>query len=258
MTTPRTDRAPLALAALVLLLPLSVRAAAGLANSKHNLAADSGNEVRAVSELNSCAFCHTPHGAQSTRLLWNHTQTEQQAYNYGTDEDGLPVTATAFGTPLPTTVRPATRRCLGCHDGSISVGDVSAGTDIDIQPSASVASGKMLTMVVGADGDLSGEHPVGIPYAAEVGYNGANSAAAVNDVVKGDFFSVRRAGCTTPTGICTSANPDINLIPNQDGTTTNVGIECTTCHEPHNRFGFDKLLRVSEEFSALCKSCHNK
>jgi predicted CXXCH cytochrome family protein len=35
-------------------------------------------------------------------------------------------------------------------------------------------------------------------------------------------------------------------------------VECTSCHDPHNRSGVDKMLVMSNRRSALCLACHVK
>jgi len=41
-------------------------------DSKHNLSASGGNEIRATGESEVCIFCHTPHHArQDIPYLWN-------------------------------------------------------------------------------------------------------------------------------------------------------------------------------------------
>jgi len=58
-----------------------------------------------------CTYCHTPHSASSTALLWNHTLS---ASTFTWSE-----VATGGGTPYPTigpTYRGPTVKCLSCHD----------------------------------------------------------------------------------------------------------------------------------------------
>ena len=260
---------PLAAALLGTLLPLA--AAAAIKDSAHDLSAGSAAVVRSTdSEI--CKFCHAPHRAQSTQLLWSHTQTSQAAFNWGGQ------TTTLAGTNLPTSLRAASKACLGCHDGSIALGDVrNAGGGVAgvlNVPDVAVANhtvlgGRMVSgnvNLVGAGGNLSGSHPVGVPYAGQSGYNGINSAvpaAKVNDQT-GSYWTVKTAGCSNNTGVCTSAiaagtnGAVIQLYDNVPGTKVNVGLECPSCHEPHNAFGFAWLMRVDAQTTdGLCRSCHN-
>lgn len=267
------------LAAMILLLPATGLAAPGIRNSDHDLSNSSTTALKNANAANNeiCIYCHTPHRAQSTQFLWNHSPTTVVAWNWGNDLDGNAMTKTTTGTALPTTLRSGSKRCLGCHDGSVALGDVSNAGDGSagvIPGLASIvgltdATGKLIdaTHMVGAGGNMGGNHPVSIPYAQQTGYNGQNSSvpAAWMGAV-GGYFAVTTAGCTSPTGVCTTAaaadganGAAVNLIPNVAGGTTNVGVECSSCHEPHNQFDFAYFTRVDNTVaSGLCRSCHNK
>jgi Doubled CXXCH motif (Paired_CXXCH_1) len=248
----------------------------GIRNSAHDLSNSSGTAAlksQAANHNQICIICHTPHHAQSTQLLWNHTPTLTASFTWGNDMDGA-------GTNLPTTLRSASKRCLGCHDGTVAVGDMSnsgggfAGvmTGFANVAGQTDADGKLVNAayLVGGGGSMGGNHPISIPYAGETAYNSIDSsvpAADVGPAVLGGYYSVvTGAACTSASGICTAAPASdgrngaaVNLIPNLTGATTNAGIECTSCHEPHNRYGFHAFSRVDvENASGLCRSCHNK
>lgn len=258
---------------LVVLLP--GMAFAQIANTAHDLGSGSTADVRATTETQLCKFCHTPHVAQSTQLLWNHTQTAAVAFTWGNDLDGNALTATTEGTTLPTALRNASKRCLACHDGTVAIGDVSNanGGVAGIMPITTVAGRSTAGGLMiggnrtGVGGNLGGNHPVSVPYAGETyGLNVSGvPAAKVGAAVIGGYYNVVTAGCTSPSGVCTSATGGalngaaINLIPFTPGGTTNVGVECTTCHDPHGvGGGVPYFARVPVAGSALCRSCHNK
>ncbi|HEY3448483.1 MAG TPA: cytochrome c3 family protein [Myxococcales bacterium] len=263
-------------AVAAILLPGVVFAQAGIRNSKHDLSNSSTAVVKSTAANNQiCIFCHTPHKAQSTQLLWNHTQTAVATYSWGNDLSANPLTATTQGTPLPTTLRGQSKICLGCHDGSIALGNVSnagggvAGTIAITALAGRVdAAGLLLPAggyTIGVGGSMGGHHPVSIPYAGQTGYNGIASSAT-GDGTLGNYYSVVTTGCTSASGLCTNAGAldgrnglAINLLPNAAGATTNLGIECSSCHEPHNKTGFANFTLVNNSSaSGLCRSCHNK
>lgn len=262
-----------------LMLPAAAFAQSGIRNSKHDLSNSSTSALKNQNpaENQICKYCHTPHRAQSTQVVWNHTQTANVTHNWGNDLDGNGLTQTTQGTALPTTLRSRSRRCLGCHDGSVAIGDVSnagGGAPGIIPGLESIAgftdaTGKLIdtTHVVGASGNMGGNHPVSIAYAGQSGYNGTNSGATADGVDgAGNYWLVATTGCTSASGICTNApttdgrnGANIQLIPNTPGTTTNVGIECVSCHEPHKKYGYPYFARVDvTSASGLCRSCHAK
>ena len=265
-----------------LMLPMAAFAATpGIRNSSHDLSSSSATSTvkNAAGNNQLCVYCHTPHKAASPQLLWNHTATQTSAWTWGSDMDGNALTKTTAGTTLPTSLRGSSKRCLACHDGTVALGDVSNagdGTTGIIAGLANIAgqtnaAGALVNAgyLVGATGNMGGNHPISIPYAGQSAYNGMDSAVAgamVGPAVQGGYYDVVTGACASPTGVCTSAPPTdgrdgtaINLIPNVPGGTTNVGIECASCHEPHNKYGYPFFARVDvTNASGLCRSCHNK
>src|SRR5690348_13737940 len=118
----------------------------------------------------ACTFCHTPHRAIQSRLLWNHTLS-QNAFSWSDS------TTTMGGTPMPTISTSWTgpsKFCLSCHDGSVAIGDIawfneqawsttSGMTPIATTPSKHNAPGDEFQIAT-ATGDLKGNHPVAFPY----------------------------------------------------------------------------------------------
>lgn len=267
-------------AALVAGVFLPATALAQIRNSDHDLSFSSTTTVKNqnATENQICKYCHTPHRAQSTQLVWNHTASTTTSWTWGNDLDGAALTKTTAGTTLPTGLKSGSKRCLGCHDGTVAIGDVSNAGDgaAGVIPGlASIgtftnAAGRLIdaTHMVGVGGSMGGNHPVSIPYAGQTAYNGLNSGSgAIADGNPGNYYAVATASCGSPTGVCTAGpttdgrdGTKINLIPNTPGGTTNVGIECTSCHEPHNKYSPNEYFtRVDVgNASGLCRSCHNK
>ncbi|MBI4817250.1 MAG: hypothetical protein HY791_13390 [Deltaproteobacteria bacterium] len=254
------------LAAFLMLAPAGAFAQ-GIVGSRHDLSVTGNANAHATTEAELCKFCHTPHKANSTSLLWNHRQTAVAAFTWGG------ATITAAGTTLPSSLKPASKQCMGCHDGTISVGDLYNGgagiPSIIAMTGAGLTAGGMLAVgsayLLASGGDMSGNHPISIPYAGQANYNGISSTAIANGTI-GNYWGVAVAGCNTPSGVCTTATGGgldgtrINLL--RDTTTNTYGIECTSCHEPHNQFGGATgnvyFLRLGMSQSVLCRSCHNK
>jgi predicted CXXCH cytochrome family protein len=253
-------------ALLVAALAIPVAASAQITPSKHNFSASSGTNAaaKATTENEICIFCHAPHRALQQDAIWSHVATAKTTGWVGAN-------VTQAGTLLPTTVTSGSARCEACHDGSVAVGSVSnAGNGVAgviTMGGADIAAGtgvlQNAAFIVGGDLGANGSanHPVSIPYAGAT-YNGITSKALADGAL-GNYYTVLIAGCTNATGACTSNGANgkiINLYGNAGAaaTTTNVGIECGSCHEAHNRYALPNLLRVTNTSSALCLACHNK
>lgn len=248
----------------------------GIRNSSHDLSATSGTMDVKGTNTQICIYCHTPHKAQSTQFLWNHTPTTNTVWAWGNDLDGNALTKTSTGTPLPTTLRSGSKRCLGCHDGSVALGDVTNAADgaagiiagLGAIAGKTDTTGKLIdvTHQVGVGGAMGGNHPVSIPYAGQTGYNGQASSVKNMGGVIGGYYDATTANCVSTTGVCTTAPTGdgrngslINLVPQVAGGTTSLGVECVSCHEPHGKYGNAFFTRIDVgAASGLCRSCHNK
>jgi hypothetical protein len=212
-----------------------------------------------------CTFCHTPHKAQSTRLLWNHTLSS----NTFSWSDAATTTG---GTNLPN-ISPAYQgasvRCLSCHDGTVAIGDVSWFAEKPNNGAGALNTLTVLTApgqvtpgefaIASTGGDLKGNHPVAIPFPF------GNVASTYN-------------GNTTGSNVDTSewqANPTtagIRLFTDTGGgsitagaTAGKTGIECSSCHDPHNGHTVpttsDFFLRgnfTGSDANYICNKCHKK
>lgn len=238
----------------------------GLLGTPHDFASGTGTLGASVGTVGLCTFCHTPHKAASTLLLWNHTLSSN---TFAWD-----VAATTAGTALPgfvgNTYKGPSAKCLSCHDGSVAVGDVgwfnmapkngtgALNTFMIGSAKTSNDSTSQTDMLVGASGSLTGTHPVAIPYplnGAPNVYNGSTTGAqlATNDFV------------TDPTANNMRLYSDVgggNIVGKvQPGKT---GIECSSCHDPHNKASKDNyFLRgyvtgSTQASGYICLQCHIK
>jgi hypothetical protein len=205
-----------------------------------------------------CSYCHTPHSAQSTALLWNH----KMSANTFTWDEATTSGGTTYATLTPT-YKGASVKCLSCHDGSVAIGDVSLYKQrLNTGPAAvwntHTVSG--LAQIATSSGGMKGNHPVGMPYPFANAVNSYNSVSTGADVVLTEFVG-------DPT---LSSTAKIKLY-NQTGTTISggpasgvTGMECSTCHDPHNKSATDDLfLRGKIAGSAIadgyiCVQCHIK
>jgi hypothetical protein len=259
----------------------------GLATTPHDFTSNGLGDLHDTAAGNEglCTFCHTPHKAQTTLLLWNH-QLSGSTFTWD-------VSATTAGTTLPTNLNQSyggvSVKCLSCHDGTVAVGDIAwyreqpwvmggSGPYGNVGPITNGLGGQASNLSLGTSGEfliangagagnMAGNHPVGVPFPfqglANV-YNGSTSGADASQLLT-DW---------QPNPL-TSTTANIRLFANAAGTNnfsaikstytgTNVGIECSSCHDPHNKQSVDDLFlrgKIAGSTVAdgyLCEQCHKK
>jgi predicted CXXCH cytochrome family protein len=248
-------------AAALIALAWAGRAAAqgapvSIATSKHNFQLQTNpvhvDQAVAGAEDGLCVFCHTPHKGASSLLLWNHRFSAND-YSWKDVDAGRTTGGTAYPVNLQTWSG-STRKCLSCHDGTVSIGALywsnatatptvaMAGTD----QAGGILNNPAYVIPQFADrADLKGNHPVGVPYSY------GQVASTYNGIATGP--DVRLAQWVpAPSGV---------KIFGAGGGGAPVagaaGIECASCHDPHGT-GNPFFLRVPKTASQLCLSCHIK
>lgn len=230
-------------------------ASAGVVGSKHDMTTATGAAAQTTgATAQVCVFCHTPHGSDASVTaapLWNKSlpiATDFQDYTSST----LDGTADLAGSP--------SLACLSCHDGTQAMDTVlnaptnasgynynASGAQIDTG-AVDVMAGEPVP-VLGED--LRDDHPVSVEYAgggatfgtAYTANNAAYADSAFQAVVLVSGNS--RAGAS-------------GLLPLYEKTAGgNAFVECASCHDPHNNTNFS-FLRISNDASAVCVSCHDK
>lgn len=234
---------------------LSAIVGMGLAGTDHDFTgrASTGNGTA----IGLCSFCHTPHKAKSTLLLWNHTLS---ANTFQWD-----VAATTSGTKLPGFTGNAyngpSAKCLSCHDGSVAIGDVGWFDEkAQVLNTFQIGKDNDTTKQVGKGGNLGGTHPVAIPYplmGSPGVYNGSTTGA---QLASDDF-------------VADPSQNNIRLYSDVGGGAIvgkaqvgSSGIECSSCHDPHNKAATDdKFLRGKMAGNTaggadgyICLACHKK
>ena len=245
-------RFALFLAVAALLLPSSSWAAspgAGLIGTSHDFAGK-GSPATGL-----CTFCHTPHKALSTLLLWNHTLS--------TNTFSWDVPATTAGTVFPTfkgdTYKGPSAKCLSCHDGTVAVGDIAwfAEGKPSILDNTKHSSGKF--NIASTSGGMAGNHPVAMPYPylnAKNTYNGSTTGA-------GAELAEWQATPLSPVRIF---NDDGSGNITAGAVAAKTGLECSSCHDPHNRATVDDLFlrgtlggnTSGVGATYICLKCHIK
>ncbi|MFZ2507027.1 MAG: cytochrome c3 family protein [Steroidobacteraceae bacterium] len=115
----------------------------------------------------------------------------------------------------------ASKLCLSCHDGTVAMGALLN------RPAEVPFEGGVRFIPEGRGklgSDLSDDHPVSFPY---------DSALAASNPELTDPLNL-------PTEVRLDGNGEL---------------QCTACHDPHDDL-FGKFLVMSNQYSALCTSCH--
>lgn len=258
-------------------------------DNPHNFAAGTTG-VRATSETEICIFCHTPHRSiQNATLLnpplWNHDLSTVSSYT-------VKVSGTVFyngiGNVILLSAPPdqpdgASKMCLSCHDGTVSVGALASRvTDVQME-SACAGSATGLSSGILTDAcdayigvDLTSKHVVSIPVNAQLRTDSIANCVSVSDVTtrikfpwedtggddRPDTVLLRPVGSDkTYAGNTGIERVDIPVAAQgkySDG--YYYGVQCSSCHDPHlwasttsSSAGYKFLV---EPFNDLCSACH--
>lgn len=218
--------------------------AQGILGTKHNLSTSGTGAIHVTTgTAEVCVFCHTPHGADTavSAPLWNravniagYTMYSSPTYDAVTDAQ-------------PTGVSQA---CLSCHDGTIAFDALrnlpgSGGyTPIGSTPPSAgwtfvgAGAGNVMptTSVANLGQDLRNDHPVSMEY---VTAKSPSSTSGTDD---------HATGFKPPNASGVFAN-GVRLYTGK--------VQCASCHDPH-RSDTQTFLRLSNDGSALCLTCHKK
>lgn len=110
--------------------------------------------------------------------------------------------------------------CLSCHDGTVALDNFGGAT----------GGTNLVSTAMGTD--LSGDHPVSFTY---------DSALATTDGGLADPGD--------PSGLGGTIADDL-LIGGK--------LECASCHDVHRAYANASLLKISNDASGLCLTCHTK
>lgn len=248
-------------------------------SSYHNLsvngpnAALKANTVALGGTTEVCVFCHTPHNATTSELLWQKDMTNYTGVtmDFGQllEDNEASLNFTNVGLDKQS------GRCLTCHDGTTSVGQVNFAylTGGATSPATIAMTGSDQTAGaisnplfrigntrIGTVIQMQGNHPVSIPYPGSI-FNGLDASAT--GVMQGNFITdVNVCAGGTYCGPAT-ATASGDLLKGVAGA---YHIECTSCHDTHGQQSatqsssfpghLSQMVRVGMDASALCVNCH--
>lgn len=200
------------------------------------------------SSASACVFCHTPHEAKSQTLVWNHTLSQN---TFSWDQP-----ATSGGTPYPSfrgdTYTGPTAKCLSCHDGTVAIGDIAWWNGGTVKSPLNNNRVTGAAQTASSSGRMDDNHPVAMPYP----WN--NTASTYNGVTTGTGVALGDWQSDPESLGIRLYNDDGKGIISTGAVAGRTGIECTSCHDPHNGSAVEgpKFLRGTT--ANICTKCHRK
>lgn len=208
----------------LLIAGMAVAAPAGsVVDTRHNLSVSGPGPVRAANETEVCVFCHAAHPPESGPSLWNHLSSPKINYRPYARE----TLTSQPGQPDGSSVL-----CLSCHDGTVALGAIHT-RDTPIRLLGVSGTGRMADdRSANLGTDLSGTHPISVPYAQALADGGAEAVRVR------PLSTEEERTWLDPSG----------------------KVQCTSCHDPH-----DDPVRADasvppfwrgESVAEVCETCH--
>ncbi len=196
---------------------------ASIRGSKHDFSSSSwsGGKI--------CEPCHTPHHGEnvSGTRSWPHPQSGVPLWNHETSIATYTLYNSDFMERTVGPVRPISRICLSCHDGTVALDSFGGKTGSTMIPgNANLGT------------DLSDDHPISVKWGAW--FHGKL-------MVEGKPVAVPCDGCHMGNSSLTLKD----TVPFPDGY-----VECVSCHDVHATRPYPKMLTKTMQGSALCLHCH--
>lgn len=224
---------------------------AGIIGSKHDLTSTGTGSVKDGAQTQVCIFCHVPHNASNTTLLWARGTTGINAAN---------TFKMYSSTTASTALRTATTLlngsesswlCLTCHDGTISnmqtntTGFTTTGTwasgTWETKARIGNAPANNETAADNNGGTLRDDHPINFVY--------ENSYTAKGGASSGLVAKATLEATPGSTSLTVGSSKPF------DGSGK---MQCNSCHLVHNEGNTAGLLRKPKAGSTICLRCHEK
>ncbi len=235
---------------LFVILTFNIAYASDITKTKHNLSVTGPGPIKAIPGAEPtqqiCIYCHTPHRATIASPLWNHTLSPRASYI-------LPESPTQLSKPS-NPPDGESRLCLSCHDGMVAIGSVvhlkGGPTTISMQNVG--PKEELMQSIQGGltnfAGDLSGSHLISIAYNEDL----------KRDKDKQCETGMVYFGLRFPNDIPhpVRLRPTDNLYNGKQGY-NGLGVQCTTCHNPHDdKYGKFLVVDYRNNSEDLCMACH--
>jgi predicted CXXCH cytochrome family protein len=204
-----------------------------VADTPHNLREATETPMPLTDYGEICVYCHTPHN--------NNTDIDAPLWNRSTPTGPYTMySSTSLDMDIATSPQGVSLACLSCHDNTIALDQI-----INIPPSAlgSTASGTTIE-------NCGTQCHVGDTPSGGLNFEGTNIGTNL--------------GNDHPISITYDPSKDPNFLTASNGKVGNLPlygpsqdqVECASCHNPHDNSN-EPFLRISNENSAMCLTCHD-
>ena len=241
-----------------------------VAKTKHNLAYGGGASITAkdASVTEVCVFCHTPHSAGQSSLLWNKFVGNRTFRLYTSSKT---ITDATRHSTLPASS--PSLLCLSCHDGKTAI-NVLHSTRYGTDAGGSYPAGSRVIPFNGDGGD--GPKPIPNMGGTQDLLGDPGALMISNTIASGDnaddLTKNHPIGFSYTLAVSQKTDNslfDLPTVATKSGSkvrffTTANRVECSSCHDPHlytqgtNDDDQKPFLVQTVNRSLLCLSCHNK
>jgi len=227
-TNHKSLRLAVLAAAIVVAVVAGNVALATVVGSKHDFSSGNPSAKWGTSNTDQiCIFCHTPHNATTSNMLWNRDLPVANFTPYSS-----PTLNAAVGQPGEVSMM-----CLSCHDGSTAIDQFNRGRSWN---------------------------PPTMPKIGDIYWPGNPMVDGMGPNIGGNFggFSINDLSNDHPIGFVfdaalVAADPGLQLPAAGTLQLWSGRLECATCHEPHTTVN-GPFLRMTNSQSQLCNTCHLK
>lgn len=253
---------------VVMLSSSAMAATSQIAGGKHDftLAGGAFYHDPTPGSTQTCIYCHTPHNAGKTRVLWN--KDVKSAINFRLYTSSGTLTNTVR-TQSSLDANSPSLLCLSCHDGKTAINVLHTGGKGTAAPGypagSAFAYGAAELIMPGSVTDFFGNAGPNLAIGRGIGDRSDFDPTAGDDLTDDHpiGFSYSAVFAERSAGLNAIATPQAAGIrffgPNNK-------VECSTCHDPHVNYDAAKggnpalkpFLVMSNSGSALCMKCHNK
>lgn len=187
---------------------------------------DTGEGTWNVGGEDMCTVCHNAHTPGIGQPLWFHKLATTATYTVYSN-------STMDATPGQPTGN--SKLCLSCHDGTVGIDQYGWG-------GVYAPADPTYTVPHPMGDDLSTDHPIAFTYdAALAAADGFLFDPTATNVTLTDFNARAVTGTIT------------DLLLDDGGS-----MECSSCHDVHNKYNLPHSLNVPKTGDAICVTCHAK